>query len=74
MNPSLPLMYDWVRRTRERLFEYTESLPSQVYVLKIHAVKDVGKCKCVFFTVGELNAIVCKYRMQLVGNRLDKVA
>ncbi len=32
MDPSLPLMYDWVRRTRERLFEYTESLPSRVYL------------------------------------------
>jgi uncharacterized damage-inducible protein DinB len=32
VNPSLPLMYDWVRRTRERLFEYTESLPTHVYL------------------------------------------
>ena len=32
MDPSLPLMYDWVRRTRERLFEYTESLPNKVYL------------------------------------------
>lgn len=32
MHPSLPLMYDWVRRTRERLFEYTESLPNNVYL------------------------------------------
>ncbi len=32
MDPSLPLMYDWVKRTRERLFEYTESLPSRVYL------------------------------------------
>lgn len=32
MDPSLPLMYSWVKRTRERLFEYTESLPSHVYV------------------------------------------
>ncbi|ULH17657.1 DinB family protein (plasmid) [Deinococcus sp. KNUC1210] len=32
MDPSLPLMYDWVKRTRERLFEYTEALPNEVYV------------------------------------------
>ena len=32
MDTSLPLMYDWVKRTRERLFEYTESLPNQVYL------------------------------------------
>ncbi len=32
MDPSLPLMYDWVRRTRERLFEYTQSLPLHVYL------------------------------------------
>ena len=32
IDPSLPLMYDWVRRTRERLFEYTESLPNNVYL------------------------------------------
>ena len=32
MDPSLPLMYEWVRRTRERLFEYTQSLPSEVYL------------------------------------------
>ena len=32
MDPSLPLMYSWVTRTRERLFEYTESLPNNVYL------------------------------------------
>ncbi len=32
MNPSLPLMYDWVKRTREKLFEYTESLPNKMYL------------------------------------------
>ncbi|MFB9995206.1 DinB family protein [Deinococcus oregonensis] len=32
MDSSLPLMYGWVRRTRERLFEYTETLPTAVYV------------------------------------------
>ena len=32
MDPSLPLMYNWVKRTRERLFEYTETLPNEVYV------------------------------------------
>ncbi len=32
MDPSLPLMYKWVRRTRERLFEYTETLPPQIYL------------------------------------------
>ncbi len=32
MDPSLPLMYDWVRRTREQLFEYTESLPNDMYL------------------------------------------
>ena len=32
MDPSFPLTYDWVRRTRERLFEYTETLPNEVYL------------------------------------------
>lgn len=32
MDPSLPLIYDWVKRTRERLFEYTSSLPREVYL------------------------------------------
>ncbi len=32
MDPSLPLMYGWVKRTRERLFQYTESLPGDVYL------------------------------------------
>lgn len=32
MDASLPLMYQWVRRTRERLFEYTSSLPNEVYL------------------------------------------
>jgi uncharacterized damage-inducible protein DinB len=32
MDSSLPLMYDWVKRTREQLFKYTESLPSDVYL------------------------------------------
>ena len=32
MDPSLPVMYDWVKRTRERLFEYTEALPNEVYL------------------------------------------
>ncbi len=32
MDPSLPLMYSWVKHTRERLFEYTESLPVDVYL------------------------------------------
>jgi uncharacterized damage-inducible protein DinB len=31
---SLILMYDWVRRTREVLFEYTDSLPNEVYTLE----------------------------------------
>ena len=32
MDPSLPLVYNWVKRTREHLFEYTESLPNDVYL------------------------------------------
>ncbi|MFC4455393.1 DinB family protein [Deinococcus sonorensis] len=32
MDPSLPLMYTWVKRTREQLFAYTESLPGHVYL------------------------------------------
>jgi uncharacterized damage-inducible protein DinB len=34
MNDDLKLMYDWVRRTREVLFEYTASLPADVYTLE----------------------------------------
>jgi uncharacterized damage-inducible protein DinB len=33
MDPLI-LMYDWVRRTREVLFEYTDSLPNEVYTLE----------------------------------------
>jgi uncharacterized damage-inducible protein DinB len=33
MDPLI-LMYDWVRRTREVLFEYTDSLPVDVYTLE----------------------------------------
>ena len=32
MDPSLPPVYNWVKRTREQLFEYTESLPNDVYL------------------------------------------
>jgi uncharacterized damage-inducible protein DinB len=32
MDASLPLMYDWVKRTREDVFAYTESLPNDVYL------------------------------------------
>ena len=32
MDLSLPLMYNWVKRTREQLFEYTDSLPSHIYL------------------------------------------
>jgi uncharacterized damage-inducible protein DinB len=34
MNDDLKLMYNWVKRTRETLFEYTESLPNDVYTLE----------------------------------------
>jgi uncharacterized damage-inducible protein DinB len=33
MDPLI-LMYDWVRRTREILFDYTDSLPNDVYTLE----------------------------------------
>jgi uncharacterized damage-inducible protein DinB len=33
MDPLI-LMYDWVKRTREVLFEYTNSLPNEVYTLE----------------------------------------
>ena len=33
MDPLI-LMYDWVRRSREVLFEYTDSLPNEVYTLE----------------------------------------
>jgi uncharacterized damage-inducible protein DinB len=32
MESSIPTMYDWVKRTREQLFEYTEFLPNDVYL------------------------------------------
>jgi uncharacterized damage-inducible protein DinB len=31
MDPSLALMYGWVKRTREHLFAFTDSLPNDVY-------------------------------------------
>lgn len=34
MNDDLKLMYGWVKRTREVLFEYTESLSNDVYTLE----------------------------------------
>ncbi len=34
MNDDLKLMYGWVKRTREVLFEYTASLPPDVYTLE----------------------------------------
>ena len=35
MDNSLPLMYKWVKRTRAILFDYLETLPSEIY-LKEH--------------------------------------
>ena len=32
MDPSLPTMYDWVKRTREDVFAYTETLPNEMYL------------------------------------------
>jgi uncharacterized damage-inducible protein DinB len=32
MDTSLPLMYEWVKRSREVLFEYTDALPPAVYL------------------------------------------
>ncbi len=32
MDSSLPLMYNWVKRTREAVLAYAESLPSEVYL------------------------------------------
>jgi uncharacterized damage-inducible protein DinB len=60
MDPLI-LMYDWVKRTREVLFEYTNSLPNEVYTLEhpdfaygsirnIHA--HVAGCYC--FWVGNM--------------------
>ena len=34
MNQDLKIMYDLVRRTREVLLEFTESLPNQIYTLE----------------------------------------
>jgi uncharacterized damage-inducible protein DinB len=34
MNDDLKLTYDLVRRTREVLLEFTESLPSEIYILE----------------------------------------
>ncbi|GAA4015603.1 hypothetical protein GCM10022631_29710 [Deinococcus rubellus] len=31
MDPSLALFYSWIIRTREELFAYTASLPSEIY-------------------------------------------
>ena len=32
LDRSLPTMYGWVKRTREDVFAYTESLPNEVYL------------------------------------------
>jgi uncharacterized damage-inducible protein DinB len=34
MNDELKLMYGWVHRTREVLFSFTDSLPSEIYTLE----------------------------------------
>jgi uncharacterized damage-inducible protein DinB len=31
MQPDLALMYDWVRRTRQNLLEFTDTLPNEIY-------------------------------------------
>ena len=46
MDATLPLMYDWVKRTRATLFEYTESLPNAVYLqnqpgLPFSSIRDI---------------------------------
>jgi uncharacterized damage-inducible protein DinB len=32
MDASLPTMYDWIKRTREAVFAYAETLPNEVYL------------------------------------------
>ncbi len=32
MDNSLPLMYNWVKRSRDELFDYLETLPNEVYL------------------------------------------
>ncbi len=32
MDPSLPTMYDWVKRTREDVLSHTETLPNEMYL------------------------------------------
>ena len=32
MDTALPTMYDWVKRTREDVFAYCESLPNEIYL------------------------------------------
>ena len=32
MDASLPTMYDWVKRTREAVFAYSETLPNEIYL------------------------------------------
>lgn len=49
------------------------SQPMLNTVLNINSIKDMGKRKLVFFTVGEPNAVVGEYSVQLVGYRLDEV-
>ncbi len=61
MDNSLPLMYNWVKRTRELLFEYLETLPLEVY-LQEHPDFAYGSLRniqahvvgCYAFWVGEM--------------------
>ena len=61
MDPSIPLLYGWVKRTRETLFEYTDSLPYEVYTLE-HADFAYGSIRnihahvagCYQFWLGEM--------------------
>jgi uncharacterized damage-inducible protein DinB len=34
MDNSIPLMYNWVKRTRDTLFDFTESLPPEIYTFE----------------------------------------
>jgi uncharacterized damage-inducible protein DinB len=77
MDNSLPLIYNWVKRTRGILFEYLETLPNEVY-LQEHPDFAYGNIRniqahiagCYLFWVGSmgLNFEVKKATLENIPN------
>jgi hypothetical protein len=38
-----------------------------------NTVKDMRECVCILFAISELDAVICEYRMDFIGNGSDKI-